>query len=197
MIYSNFQDLQSLNEYYINSFNSDKIFPLTPVHFALLKNGMYSLIDENGVADNTSMQIEQWVSENNINLDDYSPLTNTYFYIGSKTNYRNEIHPFVVDSTYKRMYSSLKKYSYILEANANYVIVRKDPLVIDVYNETNSPEGNLDVLEDIVSEFKAMRTDVKYYNSLVNNLISIIEEKDALIASLNSSINDRNLSTWA
>lgn len=197
MIYSNFDDLQKLNEYYINSFNSDKIFPLTAVHFALLKNGVYSLIDQNGIADNTSGQIDNWLSENNINLNDYAPLSNTYFYIGSKTNYRNEIHPFVVDSTYKKMYASLKKYSYILEANANYVIVRKDPLVIDVYNETSSPEGNLDLLEDIVSEFKAMRSDVKYYNSLVNNLMSIIEEKDNIISSLESSISDRNLSTWA
>jgi len=197
MIISKFNDLQNLNEYYLNSFNSDKIFPLTAVHFALLKNGMHSLIGEDGTADNTSTQIQEWISENNINLEDYTPLPNTYFYLGSKTNYRNEIHPFVVDSTYKKLYTSLKKHSYISEANGTYVILRKDQLMLDVYNETQIPEPNLDLLENILLEFKSMRQYVKYYDALVKNLLLLIEEKDETIISLSNKISDDQLSSWA
>jgi hypothetical protein len=195
MIITNFDDISSLNEYYINSFNNTHLYSLNNVLYALIKNGGHSYISSDGSYDDD--QVQDWLSTNNIDLNNYVPFPDSYFFLGSKTSYRKTVHPFVVDSTYKRLYNSLKSNSYILEANASHVILRKDRLTDNVFNDVFLPSSNIDSLEQILNEFKELRSDVKYYNAIITSLVTTIEEQLALIDSLNSRINDTQLSTWA
>lgn len=192
MTISSFSNLDELNDYYSVTFNTDQLHLLDRTTYALIKNGYY---DFYGYYDQEAA--DALVESLNINISDYTPPTNGYVYIGSKTSFRNNVHTFVVDSLYKRFYNSLKKNGYILEANASYVILRREPICIDVFNDTLSPHANLDLLDNLVEEFKELRSDVKYYNSIVSRLLKEIAEKNDQIESLASQLNDRQLSTWA
>jgi len=192
MTISSFSNLDELNAYYEATFTTGHVHLLDSKSYALIKSGYY---DFYGNYDEAAA--DALIQSLNINISDYTPPSNAYVYIGSKTSFRNTVHTFIVDSLYKRLFASLKKNGYILEANGSYVILRKEPVVIDVFNDTLSPHANLDLLNNLVEEFKELRSDVKYYNSLVSRLLEEITEKNNQIESLTSQLNDRQLSTWA
>jgi len=192
MTISSFSNLDELNAYYHATFTTGHVHLLDSKSYALIKAGYYDFY-----GDYDQQAADSLIESLGIDISNYTPPGNSYVYIGSKTSFRNNVHTFVVDSLYKRLFASLKKNGYIFEANGSYVILRKEAIIIDVFNDTLSPHANLDLLDNLVEEFKELRSDVKYYNSIVSRLLKEIAEKDDQIESLVSQLNDRQLSTWA
>jgi len=195
MIINSFQDLSSLNEYYISSFESDDLFMNTLGPWLLIKTGNIHLLNED-LTFNVN-DYDRIVDENNLNVEEYMAPANSYIYMGSKTNFRLSVHAMMVDSLYKKFYNALKKFGYILEANGSYVVMKKEPLHIDVFNEIKSSIPDLTTLDNFVSYVKELESDTKYYSKIITVLNETISDQQEEIKRLTSEASNNFLSTWS
>lgn len=195
MIINSFQDLSSLNEYYTSSFESDDLFMNTLGPWLLIKTDNLHLLNED-LTFNVN-DYDRIVDENNLNVEEYVPPANSYIYMGSKTNFRLSVHTMMVDSLYKKFYNALKKFGYILEANGSYVVIKKEPLHIDVFNDIKSSIPDLTTLDNFVSYVKELESDTKYYSKIITVLNQTVNDQQEEIRKLNSEASNNFLSTWS
>lgn len=195
MIINSFEDLATMNEYYIGSFESDELFMLSASQWLLVKTGNIDVLN-----DDLTFSLDKYdsiVAENNLDVGDYVPPANSYIYMGSKTNFRLSEHTMMVDSLYKKFYNALKKFGYVLEANGSYVVIKKEPLHIDVFNEIKSSIPDLTTLDNFVSYVKELESDTKYYSKIITVLNQTISDQQEEIRKLNTEASNNFLSTWS
>lgn len=195
MITNSFEDLSSLNEYYIGSFESDDLFMLNSHVWLLIKTGNIDIVNEDLTYNQD--RYNDIVTELNLNVEEYEPPANAYIYMGSKTNFRLSVHAMMVDSLYKKFYNALKKSGYIIEATGSYVAIKKEPLHIDVFKEIQSSIPDLTTLDSFVSYVKELESDTKYYSKIITVLNDTIAEQDQKIRKLTTEASNNFLSTWS
>lgn len=196
MITNSFQNLSSLNDYYIGSFESDDLFMLNSHVWLLIKTGNIDIVNED-LTYNQDQYNDIITDGLGLNVEEYEPPANCYIYIGSKTDFRLSVHTMMVDSLYKKFYNALKKFGYIVEATGSYVALKKEPLHIDVFNEIKSSIPDLTTLDNFVAYIKELESDTKYYSKIITVLNEKIDKQEKQIRELSSEASNNFLSTWS
>lgn len=179
-IITDFSNLDTLNTYYLNtikySLSNNLIFELNPGtdHFLSLDAA-------------TQQNIESSIHQH-------------YIYIGSKTNFRKTIFPDVIESCYKKLYSTLKKNLYILEASAARVIFNSKDITQDMFLDMNSDytlyDDHLKVLTSVINRINDAEADKLYYQKVIETLLQRCSHLEDELANAYQQVHNKTISTW-
>lgn len=184
----NFNSLESLNDYWMQSFNNiDNSVTLNPVDIRpSIHNGMLQLSYPNVVFSPKLINSLQNTDRQHC----YIPL--------SKSNYRKVVHPDLPDSLYKRLYSVLKNNNYIVDAIGSYVVLIKEPLTQDIYDcfQVIHEENIKKTLDYLLDKLDSTEKDRDYYLEYIDSLNEKIKQLEDKLVKADEMLFNKSITTW-
>lgn len=189
-----FDSLESLNNYYYNSFNVD----FDHVKINLSDHNFTSAEEffEHYSQISFSQKIYNFIS---VQLANGQSNTSTFYYFPiSKANFRKAVHPDIPESIYKRFYKALNTNSYIIEASTFHVFIEKKPLTEPIFKYVTwlDLHDGTQLLENVTTIFTSILEDNKYYISKIRDLENIQQQLHSQIEEMQNQIYNNSISTW-
>lgn len=174
-----FTDLDHLNQYLQDCITQSNMIPLTPQN-----------VQELG---ETYMMSASFIDAV---VQGYLP--GYYLYVGSKASFKDAVHPNLPSGLYKRLFSVLKSYDFILEATISRVIVDSKKVTPLVYEQLMLPYNidNKDLLSQLSDAHSLLSNDNKYYIQYIATLEEQCHLLQQEIQSLREQLIDSKIVTW-
>jgi len=149
-------------------------------------------------SDNVQSLAEQYSMSSSVISEVSSSPYRFYLYTFSKTSYRKNVHPYIPNVLYKRMYNTLKLSNVIREATGSIVLLHLLPFTQEMYDSISisSDLDNLKVLNNIIDNFSNINSDNQYYIDYIKSLEQECAELRSLNSQLLEQIQNSKLVTW-
>lgn len=149
-------------------------------------------------SDNVQALAEQYSMSSSVISEVSTSHYPFYLYTFSKTSYRKNVHPYIPNVLYKRMYNSLKLSNIIREANGSFVLIHLQPFSNELYDSisASSDLDNLKVLNSIIDNFSNVTSDNQYYLDYIKNLEEECNNLKQMNADLLLQVQNSKLITW-
>jgi len=178
---NNFNSLEDMNSYYLATFevNDSIIF-------------LGNSVDTSPTLLQMSQKIIDIVSASQESF---------YLYPFSKTIFRKNIHPLIVNSSYKAFINALKNNSYIIEHSGFNVVLKKHPLTKEVYNsyifQINIDTSDLNnYFSKINTKISNLEADIEFYKNYITDLESHCKSLDDKLIDFEQQIYNKSIATW-
>jgi hypothetical protein len=209
VIYS-FATTEELNTYYAESLNNSSIIPVN--------TGCLYYVYKHISEDSIALEAIKQYSKGHINTLDFERIinmqislqdnpvdyasemhnltTNKYIFVGSKTVFRNTIHPNIIESLYKNFYTTLKDLFIVEKATGNFVVLNDANIPEDNLNKINVASGSETSIYSIGNYLSSLEEDKKYLLNYIDRLQQNISAIQGYNESLIETLNNKSLTTW-
>lgn len=192
---SSFENIAQANECYNNSFESEYLLELNPWAYYCISNNIHDAFSDPNVSPRSYLES----LENPPTVDDITPYIvegSKYYYIGSKTNFRNTVYRGMTDSLYKKFYKALKDNGYIFVANGNYVVLEKKNITPTLYSQVESEKVDVSALSSIVKSYEELESDKKFYEKVYTELLEEMQEVKEELRAIKRELNNNQMTYW-
>jgi len=197
MIYTEFDSLTTLNQYYASLFEeSDELIKLTPsqLHLHSINPSLFSTSVQE---DTLHIVDESFITNIDSNFNYLNYTQDIYLYKGSKTKFFNSVLKDLVPSLRKNFLNFIVQDNYLKYTSTVYTLVVNCSLPVEAYIScTSNSEALIEALSTAQNKLSSVSSDEKYLLSKIKELTDHIKVLNKEIDNLNSRLQDSYLSTW-